>query len=95
MINTCTFLPDIKCEIIEQIFHVSRLKKRFLRLPTGKTVTNISDYKLACVKAKSKENPVLEVTQNVPGNVNNDSTETVVKSVFSALSINQYRSKPR
>ncbi len=37
-------LSTIDGEVIEQLFHVARLKKGLLRLPNGKTVSNIKDY---------------------------------------------------
>ncbi len=43
-------LATIDGEVIEQMFHVSCLKKGLLRLPNGKTVKNINDYRLEKVK---------------------------------------------
>ncbi len=43
-------LAIIDGEIIEQMFLVFLLKKGLLRLPNGKTVKNINDYKLEMVK---------------------------------------------
>ncbi len=37
-------LSTIDGEVIEQLFHVARLKKGLLRLPNGKTDSNIKDY---------------------------------------------------
>ncbi len=37
-------LSTIDGEVIEQLFHVARLKKGLLRLPNGKTASNIKDY---------------------------------------------------
>ncbi len=39
-------LSIIDGEVIKQTFHVSRLKQGLLRLPNGKSVRNINDYKL-------------------------------------------------
>ncbi len=43
-------LATIDGEVIEQMFHVSCLKKGLLRLPNSKTVKNINDYRLEKVK---------------------------------------------
>ncbi len=96
-------LATINGEVIEQLFHVSRLKKGFfvfcffcayptnrkgfLKVPNGKTVTNISDYKLSFAEAKTNTNLTQRVTQTVPENVENDRNDTKVKSVFQHLSI--------
>ncbi len=37
-------MSTIDGEVIEQLFHVARLKKGLLRLPNGKTASNIKDY---------------------------------------------------
>ncbi len=42
-------LATIDGEVIEQMFHVSHMKKGLLRLPNGKTVKNINDYKIEMV----------------------------------------------
>ncbi len=39
-------LSTIDGEVIEQMFHVSCLKRGLLRLPNGNSVRNINDYKL-------------------------------------------------
>ncbi len=42
-------LSAIDGEVIEQMLHVSHLKRRLLRLPNGKSVRNINDYKLEMI----------------------------------------------
>ncbi len=41
----------INGEVIEHMFHGSRLKKGLLRLPNGRTVKIISDYKLEMIRS--------------------------------------------
>ncbi len=65
-------------EVIEQMFHVSRLKQCLLRLPNGKSVKNINDYKTERVKLKF--NPTGRVEKPEEGAV--DSSQTSVKSVL-------------
>ncbi len=43
-------LSTIDGKVIEQTFHVSRLKQGLLRLPNGKSVRNINDYKLEMIR---------------------------------------------
>ncbi len=42
-------LSTIDAAVIEQTFHVSCLKWGLLRLPNGKSVRNINDYKLEMI----------------------------------------------
>ncbi len=42
-------LSTLDGEVIEQTFHLSRLKQGLLRLPNGKYVRNINDYKLEMI----------------------------------------------
>ncbi len=46
-------LATLSGEIIEQMFHVSRLKRGLVKTPTGKRVANICDFKSKCAKAKA------------------------------------------
>ncbi len=48
-------LATIDGEVIEQLFHVSRLKKGLLRLRNSKTVKTIINYKLAMIKTNRDE----------------------------------------
>ncbi len=43
-------LSTIDGEVIEQTFHLSRLKRGLLRLPNGKYVKNINNYKLEIIR---------------------------------------------
>ncbi len=67
-------LSTIDGEVIEQTFHVSRLKRGLLRLPNGKSVSNINDYKLEMIWLQQQHviQPVTPVT---------DSLQTSVKTV--------------
>ncbi len=47
-------LSTIYGEVIEQTFHVSRLKWGLLRLPNGKSVSNINDYKLEMIQLRQQ-----------------------------------------
>ncbi len=46
-------LATIDGEVIEQMFHISRLKQGLLRMRNGKSVKNINDYKLEMVKLQN------------------------------------------
>ncbi len=50
-------LSTIDGEVIEQMFHVSRLKRGLLRLPNGKSIRNINDYKLEMIRLRNKDIP--------------------------------------
>ncbi len=71
-------LATIDGEIIEQMFHVCRLKQGLLRLPNGKSVKNINVYKTEMVKLKF--NPTRRVVKPDEGAA--DSSQTSVKSVL-------------
>ncbi len=62
-------------EVIEQMFHVSGLKMGLLRLPNGKSVININDYKLEMIWLRNKDIP--QPTPDV-----HDSSQTSVKTVL-------------
>ncbi len=62
-------------EVIEQTFHVSHLKQGLLRLPNGKYVRNINDYKLEMMRLHHKG--VVQTETHAP-----DSSQTSVKTVF-------------
>ncbi len=62
-------------EVIEQMFHVSHLKRGLLRLPNGKSVKNINNYKLERIRLKIIETPLC--IPNGP-----DTSQTCVKTVF-------------
>ncbi len=68
-------LSTIDGEVIEQMFHVSRLKKGLLRLPNGKTIKNINDFKLEMFRIRNNTNaqPATDAT---------DSSQTSVKLVL-------------
>ncbi len=68
-------LSTIDGEVIEQTFHMSHLKQGFLRLPNGKSVNNINDYKLEMIRLRQQHvvQPVTPVT---------DSSQTSVKTVL-------------
>ncbi len=68
-------LSTIDGEVIEQMFHVSHLKRSLLRLPNGKSVRNINDYKLEMIRLRNKD--VLQQETNAP-----DSSQTSVKIVL-------------
>ncbi len=71
-------LATINGEVIEQMFHVSHLKKGLLRLPNGRTAKTISDYKLEMIRStndtKGKDDTKDLGTSN--------SSQTCVKTVF-------------
>ncbi len=46
-------LATIDGKAIKQMFHISHLKQGLLRLPNGKSVKNINDYKLEMVKLQT------------------------------------------
>ncbi len=48
-------MSTIDGEVIEQMFHVSHLKQGLLRLPNGKSVRNINDYKLEMIRLCNKD----------------------------------------
>ncbi len=68
-------LTFIDGEVIDHMFHVSRLKWGLLRLPNGKSVKNINDYKLAMVKLRNTTTP----TQSTDAP---HTSQTSVKSVL-------------
>ncbi len=68
-------LSTIDGEVIEQTFHVSRLKRGLLRLPNGKSVKNINDYKLEMIRPR-QQHVVQQVTPVT------DSSQTSVKTVL-------------
>ncbi len=71
-------LASIDGEVIEQMCHVSRLKKVILRLPNGKTVQNINDYRLEIVKqANNSTRRIENVEQRAI-----HSSQTSLKSVL-------------
>ncbi len=61
-------LATINGEVIEQLFHVSHLKKGLQRLPNGRTVKTISDYKVEMIRSandtKGKDDTMDLVTSN-------------------------------
>ncbi len=69
------FLSTIDREVIEQTFNVSRLKQGLLRLPNGKSVRNINDYKLEIIRLRHTF--VVQPETCVP-----DSSQTSVKTVL-------------
>ncbi len=71
-------LATINGEVIEQMFHVSRLKKGLLRLTNGKTVKTIREYKLEMIKSVNNSKRKVETKDLVP----NKSSQTCVKTVF-------------
>ncbi len=60
------------------MFHVSHLKKCLLRLPNGKTVKNINNYKLELIKHAHDTNRKIETNNQRATN----SSQTSVKSVL-------------
>ncbi len=68
-------LSTIDGEVIEPMFHVSHLKRGLLRLPNGKSVRNINDYKLEMIRLRNKDIP--QPTPDV-----HDSSQTSVKTVL-------------
>ncbi len=68
-------LSTINGEVIEHTFHMSRLKRGLLRLPNGKFVRNINDYKLEMIRLCHKD-----VFQ--PETCVLDSSQTSVKTVL-------------
>ncbi len=68
-------LSTIDGEVIEQTFHVSHLKQGLLRLPNGKSVSNINNYKLEMIRLQQQHvvQPVTLVTA---------SWQTLVKTVL-------------
>ncbi len=71
-------LANINSEVIEQMFRVSHLEKGLLRLPNGKTVKNINDYKLQVVKQAYNSTMRIENSEWRA----TDSSQTSVKSVL-------------
>ncbi len=59
-------LSTISGEVIEQTFHMSRLKQGLLRLPNGKSVNNINDHKFEMIRLRQQHviQPVTLVTDN-------------------------------
>ncbi len=68
-------LSTIDGEVMEQTFHVSRLKQGLLRLPNGKSVRNINNYKLEIIRLHHKD--VVQPETRLP-----DSSQTSVKNVL-------------
>ncbi len=66
-------LSTIDGEVIEQMFHVSHLKRGVLRLPNGKSVKN--NYKLEMIHPQNKDIP--RSAPDVP-----NSSQTSVKTVL-------------
>ncbi len=68
-------LSTIDGEVIEQTFHVSLLQRGLLRLPNGKSVNNINEYKLEMIRLRQQHviQPFTPVT---------DSSQTSVKTVL-------------
>ncbi len=81
MLDRCTsFLnmtnsSTIDGEVIEQTFHISRLKRGLLRLPNSKSVRNINDYKLEMIRLCNKG--IVQPETCAP-----DSSQTSVKTVL-------------
>ncbi len=74
-------LATIDGEVIEQLFHVSHLKKGLLLLLDSKTVKNINDYKLEMAKQANNYTKGIENNeQRATG-----SSQTSVKSVVHNL----------
>ncbi len=73
-------IATLNGEIIEQMFHVSRLKKGYVRTPTGVTVNTISNYKLECAKAASTANPLGNTVTKL--STSKDVDLTTMKEVF-------------
>ncbi len=67
-------LSTIDGEVIEQTFHLLRLKWGLLRLPNGKSVRNINGYKLEMIQLCHKD--VIQPETCLP-----DSSQTSVKTV--------------
>ncbi len=67
-------LSTIDGEVIERIFHVSRLIRGLLRLPNGKSVKSINNYKLEKIR---QHNENIQPAQHAP-----DSSQTSVKTVM-------------
>ncbi len=68
-------LASIDGQVIEQMFHISHLKRGLLRLPNGKTVKNINDYRLEMVKQANDSTRRIEKRAN-------DSSQISVKTVL-------------
>ncbi len=68
-------LSTIDGEVIEQTFHMSCLKRGLLRLPNGKSVRNINNYKLEMIRLRHKD--VVQPETRAP-----DSSQTSVKTVL-------------
>ncbi len=68
-------------EVIEQMFHVSHLKKGLLRLPNSKTVKNINDYILELTKHANDTNRKIETNDQRATN----SSQTSVKSCITFI----------
>ncbi len=71
-------LATMDGEVIEQMFHVSCLKKGLLRLPNCKTLKNISNYKLEMFKQANNSTRRIEN----PEHRAIDSSQTSVKTVL-------------
>ncbi len=71
-------LATIDGKVIEQMFHVSHLKKGLLRLPNGRTVKNTNDYKIEMVKQAN--NSTRRIENDAQRAI--DSSQTCVKSVL-------------
>ncbi len=68
-------LSTIDGEVTKHMFHVSCLTRGLLRLPNGKSVRNINDYKLEIIQQRNKD--VLQQETHTP-----DSLHTSVKTVL-------------
>ncbi len=68
-------LSTINGEVIEHTFHMSCLKRGLLRLPNGKSVNNINNYKLEMIRLRQQH-----VVQSVTPVT--DSSQTTVKNVL-------------
>ncbi len=68
-------LSTIDGEVIEQTFHVSRLKLGILRLPNSKSVRNVNDYKFEMIHLHNKH--VVQPQTHAP-----DSSQTSIKIVL-------------
>ncbi len=68
-------MSTIDGEVIEQMFHVSHLKRGLLRMPNGKSVKNINDYKLEIIHFQN-----IDIPQPAPDA--HDSSQTSAKTVL-------------
>ncbi len=68
-------LSTIDGVVIEQVFHVSCLKRGLLRLPNCKFVRNINYYKLEIIRLRNKNIPQPQPDVH-------DSSQTSVKTVL-------------